>query len=185
MLNLPESLGLPGACLRGFSASLAILPTPVKKREHIPETSSVVRSSSRNSARTEEREGRCLRSPCRSGPCSGDRQLGFWGASTWLPKSLRLRTSSSSRSPASPSSRKHFLLPRHVECWNFGIADGRVWSFHLLSVLLSTCFSSSSVLFHMLPSVCFLSFYKMSYVCFCQIYALRMCFIFTVLLLRM
>ena len=28
---------------RGVVASLAILPTPVKKREHIPETSSVVR----------------------------------------------------------------------------------------------------------------------------------------------
>jgi hypothetical protein len=40
---------------------------------------------SRNSARIEEREGRCLRSPCRSRPCMGDRQLGFWGASTRLP----------------------------------------------------------------------------------------------------
>jgi hypothetical protein len=39
-----------------------------------------------NSARTEEREGRCLRSPCRLRPCSGDRQLGFWGASTRLSK---------------------------------------------------------------------------------------------------
>jgi hypothetical protein len=35
---------------------------------------------SRNSARTEKREGRCLRSPCRSRPCTGDRQLGFWGS---------------------------------------------------------------------------------------------------------
>jgi hypothetical protein len=42
--------------------------------------------SSRNSARTEEREGRCLRSPCRSRRCTGDRQLGFWGAFTRLPK---------------------------------------------------------------------------------------------------
>jgi hypothetical protein len=32
---------------------------------------------SRSSARTERREGRCLRIPCRSRPCSGDRQLGF------------------------------------------------------------------------------------------------------------
>ena len=30
--------------------------------------------------------GRCLRSRCRSRPCTGDRQLGFWGASTRLPK---------------------------------------------------------------------------------------------------
>jgi hypothetical protein len=42
---------------------------------------------SRDSARTEKREGRCLRSPCRSRPCTRDRQLGFWGASTRLPKS--------------------------------------------------------------------------------------------------
>jgi hypothetical protein len=42
---------------------------------------------SRDSARTEQREGSCLRSPCRSRPCTGDRQLGFWGASTRLPKS--------------------------------------------------------------------------------------------------
>jgi hypothetical protein len=41
---------------------------------------------SRDSARTEQREGRCLRSPCRSRPCMGDRQLGFWGAFTRLPK---------------------------------------------------------------------------------------------------
>jgi hypothetical protein len=41
---------------------------------------------SRNSARTEEREGRCLRSPCRSRPCTGNRQLSFWGASTRLPE---------------------------------------------------------------------------------------------------
>jgi hypothetical protein len=41
--------------------------------------------SSRDSARTEKREGRCLRSTCRSRPCTGDRQLGFWGASTRLP----------------------------------------------------------------------------------------------------
>jgi hypothetical protein len=41
---------------------------------------------SRDSARTEKREGRCLRSPCRSIPCTGDRQLGFWGASTRLPE---------------------------------------------------------------------------------------------------
>jgi hypothetical protein len=41
---------------------------------------------SRDSARTEQREGRCLRSPCRSRPCTGDQQLGFWGASTRLPK---------------------------------------------------------------------------------------------------
>jgi hypothetical protein len=46
---------------------------------------------SRSSARTEKREGRCLQSPCRSRPCTVDRQLGFWGASTRLPK-----TSSSS-----------------------------------------------------------------------------------------
>ena len=39
---------------------------------------------SRNSACTAEREGRCLRSPCRSRPCTRDRQLGFWGASTRL-----------------------------------------------------------------------------------------------------
>jgi hypothetical protein len=43
---------------------------------------------SRNSARTEQREGRCLRSPCRSRPCTGDRQIGFWGASTRLPKTF-------------------------------------------------------------------------------------------------
>jgi hypothetical protein len=41
---------------------------------------------SRDSARTEQREGRCLRSPCHSRPCTGDRQLGFWGASLRLPK---------------------------------------------------------------------------------------------------
>jgi hypothetical protein len=41
---------------------------------------------SRSSARIEKREGRCLRSPCRSRPCMRDRQLGFWGASTRLPK---------------------------------------------------------------------------------------------------
>jgi hypothetical protein len=41
---------------------------------------------SRNSARTKEREGRCLRSPCRSRPCTGNQQLGFWGASTRLPE---------------------------------------------------------------------------------------------------
>jgi hypothetical protein len=41
---------------------------------------------SRDSARTEKREGRCHRNPCRSRPCTGDRQLGFWGASTRLPK---------------------------------------------------------------------------------------------------
>jgi hypothetical protein len=35
---------------------------------------------SRDSARTEKREGRCLRSRCRSRPCTGDRQLGFWGS---------------------------------------------------------------------------------------------------------
>jgi hypothetical protein len=44
---------------------------------------------SRSSARTERREGRCLRSCCRSRPCSGDRQLGFWGASTRLPNVRR------------------------------------------------------------------------------------------------
>jgi hypothetical protein len=44
---------------------------------------------SRSSARTERREGRCLRSRCRSRPCSGDRQLGFWGASTRLPNVRR------------------------------------------------------------------------------------------------
>ena len=48
---------------------------PVAKKE----------SSSRNSARTEEREGRCLRSPCRSRPCTRDWQFGFWGATTRLP----------------------------------------------------------------------------------------------------
>jgi hypothetical protein len=42
--------------------------------------------SSRDSARTEQQEAGCLRSPCRSRPCTGDRQLGFWGASTRLPK---------------------------------------------------------------------------------------------------
>jgi hypothetical protein len=47
---------------------------------------------SRDSTRIERRDGRCLRSPCRSRPCTGDRQLDFWGASTRLPK-----TSSSSR----------------------------------------------------------------------------------------
>jgi hypothetical protein len=41
---------------------------------------------SRDSARTEKREGRWLWSPCRSRPCTRDRQLGFWGASTRLPK---------------------------------------------------------------------------------------------------
>jgi hypothetical protein len=40
---------------------------------------------SRDSTRTEQREGRCLRSPFRSRPCSRDRQLGFWEASTRLP----------------------------------------------------------------------------------------------------
>jgi hypothetical protein len=39
--------------------------------------------------RTEKREGRCLRSRCRSRPCTGDRQLGFWGASTRLPNVCR------------------------------------------------------------------------------------------------
>jgi hypothetical protein len=48
---------------------------------------------SRNFARIEEREGRCLRIPCRSRPCTGDRQLSFWGASTWLPKHLSLSSS--------------------------------------------------------------------------------------------
>ena len=33
-LDLRESLGFPGACLRGFSASLAILPTPDKRETH-------------------------------------------------------------------------------------------------------------------------------------------------------
>jgi hypothetical protein len=51
---------------------------------------------SRNSARTEAREGSCLRSPCRSRPCTGDRQLGFWGAFTRLPEH---------------PSGKHLLLP--------------------------------------------------------------------------
>ena len=51
---------------------------------------------SRSSARIEEQEGRCLRSPCRSRPCTGDRQLGFWGASTRLPEH---------------HSGKHLLLP--------------------------------------------------------------------------
>jgi hypothetical protein len=51
---------------------------------------------SHNSARTEEREGRCLRSPYRSRPCTGDRQLGFWGESTRLPEH---------------PSGKHLLLP--------------------------------------------------------------------------
>jgi len=51
--------------------------------EHNPATKK--ESPSRNSVRTEEREGRCLRSPCRSRPCTRDRQLGFWGASTLLP----------------------------------------------------------------------------------------------------
>jgi hypothetical protein len=46
---------------------------------------------SRSSARTEKREGRCLRSPCRSRPCTGDQQLGFSGASTRLPKSSSSR----------------------------------------------------------------------------------------------
>jgi hypothetical protein len=40
---------------------------------------------SRDSARTEQREGRCLRSPYRSRPCTGDRRLGFWEVSTRLP----------------------------------------------------------------------------------------------------
>jgi hypothetical protein len=35
---------------------------------------------SRDSARTEKQEGRCLRSRCRSRPCTGDRQLCFWGS---------------------------------------------------------------------------------------------------------
>jgi hypothetical protein len=51
---------------------------------------------SRNSARKEEREGRCLRRPCRSRPCTGDRQLDFWGAFTRLPDH---------------PSGKHLLLP--------------------------------------------------------------------------
>jgi hypothetical protein len=42
------------------------------------------------------RESRCLRSPCRSRPCTGDRQLGFWEASTRLPEH---------------HSGKHLLLP--------------------------------------------------------------------------
>jgi hypothetical protein len=37
---------------------------------------------SRDSTRTEKREGRCLRSPCRSRPCTRDRQLGFPGDMT-------------------------------------------------------------------------------------------------------
>jgi hypothetical protein len=41
---------------------------------------------SRDSAHTEKREGRCLRSRCRSRPCTRDQQLGFWGASSRLPK---------------------------------------------------------------------------------------------------
>jgi hypothetical protein len=45
---------------------------------------------SHNSARTEEREGKCLRNPYRLRPCTGDRQLGFWGASTRLPEHLLL-----------------------------------------------------------------------------------------------
>jgi hypothetical protein len=57
---------------------------------------------SRDSARTEKREGRCLQSPCRSRPFSGDRQLGFWGASTRLPNAChclhRWFLASSSRS---------------------------------------------------------------------------------------
>jgi hypothetical protein len=47
---------------------------------------------SRDSARTEKQEGMCLRSPCRSRPCTRDRQLGFWGASTRLPKVFFLLT---------------------------------------------------------------------------------------------
>jgi hypothetical protein len=43
--------------------------------------------------RIEQREGRCLRIPCRSRPCTRDRQLGFWGASTRLPEHLSLSSS--------------------------------------------------------------------------------------------
>ena len=42
-------------------------------------------SPSRNFARMEEREGRCLWNPCRSRSYTGDHQLGFWVASTGLP----------------------------------------------------------------------------------------------------
>jgi hypothetical protein len=41
---------------------------------------------SHNSARTEEQEGMCLRSPCCSRPCTGNRQFSFWGASSRLPE---------------------------------------------------------------------------------------------------
>jgi hypothetical protein len=44
-------------------------------------------SPSSQSTCMEKGEGRCLWSPCRLRPCMRDRQLGFWGASTWLPKS--------------------------------------------------------------------------------------------------
>ena len=105
MLDLPESLDLPGACLRGFSASLAILPTPVKRENTFRKHSSVARwlSSSRNSAHTEKREGRCLRSPCRSGPCTGDQQLGFWGASTRLPEEPRAVVNKREGTSSSPT----------------------------------------------------------------------------------
>jgi hypothetical protein len=84
---------------------------------------------SRNSARTEEREGRCLRSPCRSRPCTGDRQLGFWGAFTRLLK----------HPSGSSSWRIHPV--RHdkrswTRIWILG-AHGRVWPFHLITVLHS------------------------------------------------
>ena len=60
-----------------------------KKGEH-SEHSFIAKKESpfRNSARTEEREGRCLRSPCHSRPYTGDQQFGFWGAFTRLPNSI-------------------------------------------------------------------------------------------------
>ena len=52
-----------------------------------------------------KREGRCLRSLCRLRPCTGGRQLGFWGASSRLPN-LHCCCSSLFR-----SERRSFLSP--------------------------------------------------------------------------
>jgi hypothetical protein len=91
---------------------------------------------SRDSARIERREGRCLRSPCRSRPCTGDRQLGFLGASTRLPK-----TSSFWRHDKGSWTRIWIIR-----------AHERVWSVYFLTVLRFIdyiCFIYSSVLFYM------------------------------------
>jgi hypothetical protein len=86
-----------GVARRGEASERAWRSTPVTRytRENTFRTQSSSRVRvfpSRDSARTEKREGRCLRSPCRSRPCTRDRQLGFWGASTRLPKVFFLLT---------------------------------------------------------------------------------------------